>query len=105
MQKLPNSKAATTRYGVIEPISSYECNRTMTLGREPRMRRHTLLVTRTGANEYRAYTVYDKRFYSDRFRNNFLHTQTMASAILSESRSTILATVQHNWEVHFVALY
>ena len=31
-------------------------------------------------------------------RNNFLHAQTMASAILFESRTTILATVQPNWQ-------
>ena len=29
---------------------------------------------------------------------NSLHTQTMASAIFFESRSTILATIQHNWQ-------
>ena len=31
-------------------------------------------------------------------RNNFLHAQTMASAILFESRTNILATVQRNWQ-------
>ena len=37
-------------------------------------------------------------FSPDKSRNNFLHSQTMASAILFESRTTILATVQHNWQ-------
>ena len=37
-------------------------------------------------------------FTPDKSRNNFLHAQTMASAILFESRTTILATVQHNWQ-------
>ena len=41
-------------------------------------------------------TLY-KGFSPDKSRNNFLHAQTMASAILFESRNTILATVQHNW--------
>ena len=30
--------------------------------------------------------------------SNSLHAQTMASAIFFESRSTILATIQHNWQ-------
>ena len=34
----------------------------------------------------------------DKSRNNFLHAQTMASAILFESRTIILATVQCNWQ-------
>ena len=37
-------------------------------------------------------------FTPDKSRNNFLHAQTMAAAILFESRITILATVQHNWQ-------
>ena len=45
------AKAAATRYVVNEPISSSDCHRTMTRSREPCMCRHTLLVTRTGANE------------------------------------------------------
>ncbi len=45
------------------------------------------------------YAVYkDTRFYSDRFRNNSLHAQTMVSAIFFESRITILATIEHNWQ-------
>ena len=34
----------------------------------------------------------------DKSRINFLRAQTMASAILFESRTTILATVQRNWQ-------
>ena len=37
-------------------------------------------------------------FTPDKSRNNFLHAQTMASAILLESGTTILATVQRNWQ-------
>ena len=45
------------------------------------------------------YTLYKiGGFTPDTSRNNFLHAQTMASAILFESRTTILATVQHNWQ-------
>ena len=44
------------------------------------------------------YKIGPTRFYSDRFRTNSLHAQTMASAIFFESRSTILATIQHNWQ-------
>ena len=89
--------AAATRYVVIEPSSSYECNRTITPGRDPRTRRHTLLVTRTRANEYTLYTYRPKLrgVYSDRFHNKniiFLHAQTLASAILFESIISILAT-------------
>ena len=47
----PPGMPLISRYVVIEPISSNECNRTMTSGREARTHRHTLLVTRTGANE------------------------------------------------------
>ena len=40
-----------------------------------------------------------KRFYSDRFSNNSLHAQTMASAIsLIEEYHTGPATIQHNWQ-------
>ena len=48
---LPWSKAAATRYVVIELISPYDCHRTMTSSREPCTGWHTLLVTRTDANE------------------------------------------------------
>ncbi len=37
-------------------------------------------------------------FYSDRFHNNFLHTQTMTLAIVFESIISILAAVQHDWQ-------
>ena len=37
-------------------------------------------------------------FTPDKSRNNFLHAHTVASAIIFESRTTILATVQHNWQ-------
>ena len=37
-------------------------------------------------------------FTPDKSLNNFLQAQTMASAVLVESRTTILATVQHNWQ-------
>ena len=44
-------------------------------------------------------TLYKIRgFTPNRFRNNSLHAQTMASAIFSESRSAILATIQYNWQ-------
>ena len=90
------SKAAATRYVVNEPIPSSDCHRTMTRSRELCMCRHTLLVTRTGANEYAL--IHCIRSYSYKSRNNFLHAQPMAWAILFESRITILATVQHNWK-------
>ena len=44
------------------------------------------------------YIIHCIRSYSDTSRNNFLHAQPMAWAILFESRTTILATVQHNWQ-------
>ena len=90
------TKAAATRYAVNEPISSSDCHRTMKRSREPCMDRHTLLVTRTGANEYAL--IHCIRSYSYKSRNNFLHAQPMAWAILFESIITILATVQHNWQ-------
>ena len=37
-------------------------------------------------------------FTPDKSRNNFLHAQTMASAILFESLTIILATVQRKWQ-------
>ena len=92
----PTDGLAATRYVVNEPISSSDCHRTMTRSREPCMCRHTLLVTRTGANEYAL--IHCIRSYSYKSRNNFLHAQPMAWAILFESRTTILATVQHNWQ-------
>ena len=46
----------------------------------------------------RLYKTRGFKGYSDKFRNNSLHAQTMASATLFESRSTILATIQHNWQ-------
>ena len=58
--------------------------------------RHMLPVTRTGANEYAL--MHCIRTYSDKCRNNFVHAQTMASAILFESRTTILVTVQYIWQ-------
>ena len=58
---------------------------------KPRTRRHTLRVTLAGTIDYTPFTP-------DKSHNNFLHAQTMASAILFESRTTILATVQHNWQ-------
>ena len=89
-------KAAATRCVVNEPISSSDCHRTMTRSREPCLCRHTLLVTRTGANEYAL--IHCIRSYSYKSRNNFLYAQPMAWAILFESIITILATVQHNWQ-------
>ena len=71
-------------------------SRTMISSREPCTCRHTLSVTRTGGNAYALIRCI--RSYSDKSRNNFVHAQTMASAILFESRTTILATVQHNWQ-------
>ena len=44
-------KAAATRCVVIYQNSSYEGHRTKTASRGPCTRRHTLLVTRAGANE------------------------------------------------------
>ena len=52
LDKPGRSKAAATRYVVIELISPCDFHRTMTMGREPHTGRHTLLVTPTGANEY-----------------------------------------------------
>ena len=44
------------------------------------------------------YALYNIRgFTPDKSCKNFLHAQTIASAMLFESRTTILATVQHNW--------
>ena len=54
----PPLKAAATRYVVNEPISVSECHDTMTWSGEPCTCTHTLLVTRTGANEYDL-TVWD----------------------------------------------
>ena len=54
-------KAGATQYFANEAISSSECRRTMTSSRDPCTCRHTLLVTRTGADEYAlimAYTLY-----------------------------------------------
>ena len=65
----------------------------MTRSREPYV---CLPVTRTGANEYAL--IHCIRSHSYKSRNNFLHAQLMAWAILFESRITILATVQHNWQ-------
>ena len=42
--------------------------------------------------------VYILLITPDKSRNNFLHAQTMTSAILFESRTIILATVQRNWQ-------
>ena len=93
LDKPGRSKAAATRYVVIELISPCDFHRTMTMGREPHTGRHTLLVTPTGANEYiRGFTLDNK------YHNNFLHTQAMTSAILFESRNSILATIQDNWQ-------
>ena len=66
-----NSKAAATRYVVNEPISSSDCHRTMTRSREPCMCRHTLLVTRTDANEYTLTLAGDGK------QNNDDHGETM----------------------------
>ena len=48
---ITHTKRAVTRYVVIEPIASYECHRTVTSGREPRARSHTLRVNRASRSD------------------------------------------------------
>ena len=59
----------------------------MTTGRETRTHRHTLLVTRTGANEYTLY----KMFYSDIFRNNSYTPGLCSNAFASANAAFALA--------------
>ena len=44
-------KGAVTWYVVIEPMASYECHHTVTSGREPRARSHTLRVDRASRSD------------------------------------------------------
>ena len=43
-------------------------------------------------------TLYKIRGFTQTDSAITLHAQTMVSAIFFESRSTILATIQHNWQ-------
>ena len=91
-------KAAATRYVVIYPISPYECHRTMASNREPCTRRHTLLVTRTGANDYALYTYKIRGFTpTDSTITSYTH-KPWHWRYFFESTIIILATVQHNWQ-------
>ena len=58
------TEGAATRYVVIEPMASYECHRTVTSGRAPRARSHTLRVDRASRSDTSNVKVVQIRHHS-----------------------------------------